>query len=145
MLTKLTRIARRALTACALALTDAGLRRPPLSPPSGRSRITTRRCYILGSIHILRPGTESRSPKIDKAFAACQDLVLEVVGAADVTAMQAILPKYGLDLTTKLSTRLEPVDRERLAAAVAATGTPPQAVEVMRPWQASMSLATCRW
>lgn len=141
MLTKLTHRARRALAACALALT--ALAAPASAEPAlWAIKDHDSTIYILGSIHILRPGTEWRSPKIDKAFAASQDLVLEVVGADDAAAMQAILPKYGIDLTTRLSTRLDAADRERLAAAVAATGTPPQAVEVMRPWLASMSLST---
>ena len=97
--------------------------------------------YLFGTIHVLKPQTVWRSPRIDSALKASGDLVVEVLGADDPALMQPLVLKYGLDRTTPLSSKLSPDDLKRAQALAAAAGVPPQTLELMRPWLASISLA----
>jgi len=97
--------------------------------------------YLFGTIHVLKPSTQWRSPRIDQALKASDDLVIEVLGADDPAVMQPLVMQYGLDRATPLSRKLSPQDLKRAQALAQAAGMPPQAMEVMRPWLASISLA----
>lgn len=97
--------------------------------------------YLFGTIHVLKPATRWRSPRIDQALKASDDLVIEVLGADDPAVMQPLVMQYGLDRATPLSRKLSPQDFKRAQGLAQAAGMPPQAMEVMRPWLASISLA----
>ena len=97
--------------------------------------------YLFGTIHVLKPSTQWRSPRIDGALQASNDLVVEVLGADDPALMQPLVMQYGLDRATPLSQKLSPEDLKRAQDLAQAAGMPPQAMEVMRPWLASISLA----
>lgn len=96
--------------------------------------------YLFGTIHVLKPATQWRSPRIDAAVRASGDLVIEALGADDPALMQPLVMKYGLDPTAPLSTKLAPEDFKRAQALAQGAGVPPQAMEAMRPWLASISL-----
>jgi uncharacterized protein YbaP (TraB family) len=68
-------------------------------------------------------------------------LVLEVADDDKAAAMAPIVRAHGLDPAGGLSSKLEPRDRERLAAAIAASGIPAASIERMRPWLAAAALA----
>lgn len=97
--------------------------------------------YLFGTIHVLRPDTQWRSPKIDEAFKRSGDLTLEIVGADDPAVMQPLILKYGLDPARPLSTRIGPEQFKRAAELAQDGGVPPQALEAMRPWLAAVSLS----
>jgi uncharacterized protein YbaP (TraB family) len=97
--------------------------------------------YLFGTIHVLKPDTKWRSPTIDKALNDSGDLTIEVLGADDPAAMQPLVLKYGVDQTTPLSKKLAPEDLKRIQVLAQGAGVPPQALEIMRPWLASISLA----
>lgn len=97
--------------------------------------------YLFGTIHVLKPETKWRSPRIDGALKASDDLVVEVLGADDPAVMQPLIMQYGIDRATPLSQKLSPEDLQRAQALAQAAGMPPQAMEAMRPWLASISLA----
>lgn len=97
--------------------------------------------YLFGTIHVLKPETQWRSPRIDGALKASDDLVVEVLGADDPVLMQPLVLKYGLDRVTPLSQKLSPEDLKRAQTLAQTAGLPPQAMEAMRPWLASISLA----
>lgn len=97
--------------------------------------------YLFGTIHVLKPQTQWRSPRIDQALKASDDLVIEVLGADDPAVMQPLVMQYGLDRATPLSQKLSSKDFKRAQGLAQAAGMPPQAMEVMRPWLASISLA----
>ena len=104
-------------------------------------RDTDSTLYIFGTMHALKPGIAWRSAQINRAFADSDELILEVVASNDPAKAQALARTYGFDPTGSLSSKLDPSDRERLAAAVEGLGAPPEALERMRPWLAAVTLA----
>lgn len=97
--------------------------------------------YLFGTIHVLKPDTAWRSAKIDKALTSSGDLTLEIVGADDMAVMQPLILKYGIDQAHPLSSKIA-ADKYQHATEVAqAGGVPPQALNMMRPWLAAVSLS----
>ena len=98
--------------------------------------------YLLGTVHALRKETVWRSPKIAAAFAASQDLWLEIPDVDDAAKMQPMIMQLGLDAAHPLSTKVPAADVLRIDAAAKAMGAPGAAVlEPMQPWLAGMTLS----
>lgn len=97
--------------------------------------------YLFGTIHVLRPTTQWRSPRIAKAFQAADDVVMEIEQPEGDAATVALMQKYGVDQTTPLSSKLEPEVYAKLQAAAQGMGFPPQALETMRPWRAALTVS----
>lgn len=140
MLSNLTRGVRRlAAAATALALVAAS---PAAAEPAlWALKDADSTVYLFGTVHVLKPGTEWRSPKLAAALARSDELVLEVLGADDPKAVQPLLARYGVDPAGPLSGKLSDADRPRLAAAAKSMGLPDGALEPMRPWLAALTLA----
>lgn len=98
--------------------------------------------YLFGTVHYLKPETQWRSAKIDKALADSAELILEVAGLEDPSRVAPIIRSYGLDMARPLSSKLAPKERARLAEAARAMSIPPERMEPMRPWLAAMTLTT---
>lgn len=97
--------------------------------------------YLFGTVHLLRPDSQWKSPKIAKAMAEAQDLTLEVADInPDPASMMPLMQKYGLDLSHPLSGKLTPEDNARLAKVAALYGMSPAQLEPLRPWLASVTL-----
>ena len=128
-------------TAVAIALAWAGsaAAEPALWAAHGANGSTV---YLLGTVHALRKETVWRSPKIAAAFAASQDLWLEIPDADDAAKMQPMLLKLGLDPAHPLSTKVPAADLPRIDAAAKAVGAPgAAALEPMQPWLVGMTLS----
>ena len=97
--------------------------------------------YLFGTVHVLRPTTQWRSARIAKAFEGAEDVVMEIEQPEDPTATRALMLKYGLDRTTPLSSKLKPASYAKLQAAAQGMGFPPQALDVMRPWRAALTVS----
>jgi uncharacterized protein len=97
--------------------------------------------YLFGTIHVLKPDTQWRSAKIDKALAASGDLTFEIVGGDDPVVMQPLVLKYGLDPAHPLSTKIAPDKFKHASELAQGGGVPPQMLNQMRPWLAAVSLA----
>jgi uncharacterized protein len=97
--------------------------------------------YLFGTVHVLRPATQWRSPKIAKAFQDADDLVMEIEQPENPATTQALMMKYGLDTTAPLSSKLKPAAYAKLQAAAQGMGFPPQALEPMRPWLAALTVS----
>ena len=97
--------------------------------------------YLFGTIHVLRPTTQWRSPKITKAFQAADDVVMEIEQPEDVASVQALMAKYGVDQTMPLSRKLKPEAYAKLQAAAQGLGLAPQTLESMRPWRAALTVS----
>ena len=133
--------ARRAATGL-VSLLALGLAAPATAEPAlWAIKDQDSTIYLFGTIHVLKPATQWRSPRIDQALKASDDLVIEVLGADDPAVMQPLVMQYGLDRATPLSQKLSAKDLKRAQGLAQAAGMPPQAMEVMRPWLASISLA----
>ena len=100
--------------------------------------------YIMGTVHLLRPDLEWRTPDIDAAIAAADTVVFE----ADTTS-----PEAGRDLMkffttqglfndgTQLTNLLTEGEAAQLKAALAEVDLPLEAVQPMRPWYAAINLS----
>ncbi|MBI1687063.1 TraB/GumN family protein [Caulobacter hibisci] len=97
--------------------------------------------YLFGTVHVLRPQTQWRTPKLDGAFKASAELVTEVVGADDPAVMQPLMIQYGIDRTTPLSKKLSPADWDKAKGYAQGMGLPEPVFDSMRPWMASVTLA----
>ncbi len=97
--------------------------------------------YLFGTIHVLKPGVQWRSAKIDQALKSSDDLTLEIIGADDPAVMQPLIVKYGLDPSRPLSTKIAPDKYQHAIEVAQAGGVPPQALGMMRPWLAAVSLS----
>ncbi len=95
--------------------------------------------YMLGSVHMLRPGTAWKSAAVRRAYAEAQECWFEVVQPEDPAALQSLMMSTGLDPAHKLSDLLPPSRRAQFEAAAEGTGLGP-AIQMMRPWLASMIL-----
>ena len=101
--------------------------------------------HMFGTVHILRPETEWRSPEFEAAFAAADRLVME----ADTTSeegqakMVALIPKYGFfsggeTLNDVLDDETEePV----LEAALQTFGIPLAGMQPMKPWLVGLQMS----
>lgn len=141
MLRNVSKSARRLLVGV-VSLLALGLAAPAVAEPALwaiKDKDST--IYLFGTIHVLKPDTQWRSAIIDKALNDSGDLTIEVLGADDPATMQPLVMRYGLDRATPLSKKLAPADFQRLQVLAQSAGVPPQALELMRPWLASISLA----
>lgn len=98
--------------------------------------------YFIGTFHLLPAESDWRSPKIAAAFAASEELWLEVTGLDDALLMQNLVINYGLDPKNPLWRKLNETERRQMTAAVAAIGMPWVGVQPFRPWLAALTIST---
>jgi uncharacterized protein YbaP (TraB family) len=96
--------------------------------------------YLFGTVHVLKPETMWRSPKIDAAYKSASELWLETTEGEDPSSVQALVTRLGVTPGTTLSSRLGPADKARLTSAAESAGVPAAALEPMRPWLAALTL-----
>jgi uncharacterized protein YbaP (TraB family) len=98
--------------------------------------------YLLGSVHILPPGVQWRSPAIRSATARSDVFVFEVpTDAQAVQRLQTLVAANGmLPPGTSLRASLHPEALGDFDAAVAASGLQPAAIDHERPWLAGLQM-----
>lgn len=96
--------------------------------------------YLFGTIHLLRPETNWRTPVLDEALAATGELWIEAEEPSP-EALQALVAELGIDLAHPLSSRLTEDERTRLSTIVTGLGMPANGLDPMRPWLASLVLS----
>lgn len=97
--------------------------------------------YLFGTVHVLKPTTVWRSPKIEAALNAAGTLWEEVPNADDAAAVQPLVMKYGLDPTHALSDKLDDAGKAKLATVAASYGLQTAQLEPLRPWMAALTLS----
>ncbi|HEX8701371.1 MAG TPA: TraB/GumN family protein [Myxococcaceae bacterium] len=99
--------------------------------------------YVVGSIHLGRPGELSFPASMEAAFTRSDALVVEVdVGAVDAVALQRFILEQGvLPPGERLSERLDPETAKLLGPAAERVGLPLAGLERMRPWVVSVTLS----
>jgi uncharacterized protein YbaP (TraB family) len=99
--------------------------------------------YVVGSIHLGRPGELSFPASMDAAFARSDTLVVEVdVGTVDALALQRFILEQGmLPPNQRLSERLDPETAKLLGPAAERVGLPLAGLERMRPWVVAVTLS----
>jgi len=137
MLTRL----RNALAGLAAAALAAALPHAALAAPAlWVIRDADSTIYLYGSVHVLKPTTPWRTDKVAKALADSADVTFEIDAVADPAAAQPLIAQLGLDPAHPLQEKLSPADYQRLTAQAAAAGLPMQAVGMMRPWLAAVTM-----
>jgi len=136
---------RRALAAIGLATIVAA---PAAPAPAARPALwqvsdadTT--IYLFGTIHLLPENYQWRTAKFDDALARSQQLVVEtIVDDKHPEAMMSAMAGMAFNTPNlkPLALRVPPTKRAALAAAVKASGYPPQALDRMETWAAAFVL-----
>ena len=130
----------------ALAACGSAAQTPPAAPAQDadpalwvvKDEDTT--IYLLGTVHVLKPGLSWFDEAVKDAFDASDELVLEVV-PPEPTEAQAIISRLGTDPDgPPLSRKLPPADRAKYEAALTSLGVPISAFDRLKPWFASTTL-----
>ena len=100
--------------------------------------------YLLGTVHLLRPGSEWQSEMIAQAVADADTVVFEA-DTASPEAQRALIGFYtsrGVFLDgTQLTGLLSEAERAELYRALESIGWPVGAIEPLRPWRAAIDLS----
>ena len=95
--------------------------------------------YLFGTVHVLPKDTQWHYAALDNALKTSDALYVELVDD-DQATMQPLVMQYGIDAAHPLSSELDSGDERRLQAAAQTAGLPPQALDVMKPWLAALTL-----
>jgi uncharacterized protein YbaP (TraB family) len=96
--------------------------------------------YLFGTLHLLRPETNWRTPVLDDALAATGELWIEAEEPSPA-ALQALIAELGIDLAHPLPSRLTGEEQTRLSSIATSLGMPANGLDPMRPWLASLVLS----
>jgi uncharacterized protein len=98
--------------------------------------------YLFGTIHLLPPGLEWRTPKFDEAVATSQELVVEtIVDEKNPTKLMSAMASIGLAKgLPPIVDRVPAAKRAALEAAIKKSGVPEIAYNSMKTWMASILL-----
>ncbi len=129
---------RGGLTAAAIGLALAGAASAEPAVWTVRDADTT--VHLLGTIHLLAPGTDWRSEAIDEAIGGADTLWLEIDILRDTSATLAMITR-GTSPDRPLRELLSAADYAEVEAAAAAAGVPMSSIEKLRPWLASITLS----
>ena len=132
---------RRLFVALALLLTASAAHADPALWVARKGDSTV---YLLGTVHMLRPQTQWRSPALTRAFADSQELWLEIADPGDAAQAMSLMMRLGTDPTHPLSSKLSPAELTQVDQAARTLGAPGGAagLEPMRPWAVSLLLET---
>ncbi|HEX8645207.1 MAG TPA: TraB/GumN family protein [Allosphingosinicella sp.] len=131
-----------ALAGCATQSAPAPTAAAAARPALWRVADADTTIYLFGTIHALPAGTTWRTPAIDQAMAASDELVTEI-SLTDQTAIAAAFARLGL--ATGLPPVLERVPeakREALRTALEGTGLPLAALDRLKTWAVAVTLAS---
>ena len=123
-----------ALAACAPAPAPAAS-----EPALWRIADADSEIWLYGSVHVLPPELEWRGPRFEAAFAAAEEVVLEVDASENFDALMA---QYGtLPAGEALSGLLDAPSRARLARIAQELRVDPATLARARPWLAAVWLS----
>ncbi|MCA8898263.1 MAG: TraB/GumN family protein [Hyphomonas sp.] len=100
--------------------------------------------YFIGTVHLLRPDLDWRSPEIDAAVNAADTLVFETDISSDAAQadMMRFVSKNGMFTDGRqLTSLMDDVEKAELQDALDYLGLPLGAVQPMRPWFAAINLS----
>jgi uncharacterized protein YbaP (TraB family) len=126
------------LAACTLALPSA-----VAEPALWAVKDADSTVYLFGTVHILRPELKWRSPRIDAAMAASDELWLEIAYlTSPLVQIMASIPllQYGLS-SEPLSSKLTPAELAALDRAARKVGMTAQSLDAFKPWLAASMLS----
>ena len=97
--------------------------------------------YLFGTVHALPQGKPWFDSRIERAFAAADEMVTEV-DLSDQSASAAAMQQAGmLGEGQSLRDLMTPDNREQFEAALVGLGLPVAALDRMEPWMASLTMS----
>lgn len=98
--------------------------------------------YLLGTVHVLRPGLSWFDGAIRQAFDKSDELVLEIVLPEDQAEVAAVTLPLAMDKNGKtLPQKLDPAALKAYQAAMTSLGVPANAFDAFEPWFAAVTLS----
>lgn len=97
--------------------------------------------YLFGTVHLLRPETVWNSPVVNRAFDSADQIWFEIENPDDQAAAMPLIQRYGIDMETPLSSRLNAEEQGQLNTMAEAMGMSGPMLEPMRPWLAALTLS----
>ena len=97
--------------------------------------------YLFGTVHVLKPGTDWASARVDQAFDSAQDVWFEIDNPDDTAAVMPLIQQHGLSMDRPLSSLLTADEIARLDVAARAIGASAAQMDPLRPWFAGLTLS----
>lgn len=98
--------------------------------------------YLFGTIHLLPKGINWYDGKVAQAFEQAQELVTEIPDVPQQQTMAVTMQLGALPQGQTLRGAMTPEERDRFEAALQSLKVPAAAFDSMKPWLASVALAT---
>jgi uncharacterized protein YbaP (TraB family) len=99
------------------------------------------RIYLFGTIHVLPPGLQWRSPVFDNVVAQVDELVMEIGEDPADTELAAMASSVMIGKQVPILWRVSPDRREALRAMIESVDLPVDTFDGMQTWAAAMSIA----
>jgi uncharacterized protein len=96
--------------------------------------------HLFGTIHLLSPEMDWRTPELDLAMGNADTLWLEIDVLSDTSGAMAMI-RSGTSPKLPLKERLSPADYAEVEYAAAMLDVPMETIERLRPWLAAVTLA----
>jgi uncharacterized protein YbaP (TraB family) len=101
--------------------------------------------YLFGTVHLLKPETQWKTPKLEAAIKEAEQLWLELptTNAEQLAPqMMPLITQFGLAPATPLSTNLTPDEMKTLDEAAKLAGMTGAQLNIFRPWFAALTIST---
>ena len=96
--------------------------------------------YLLGTIHVLKPGTEWRSGKLDTALKSSDEYWMEADIVQDLAVAQTYALNFGTDTRHALAEKIGEKNYARLVEIAERYKIPTTQLPQVRPWLATLTL-----
>lgn len=97
--------------------------------------------YLLGTIHVMKPGVKWRSEKLDAALRSSSEYWMELDLQADPAIVQTYALNFGMDSRKELASSVGEANFEKFVALAKRYKIPTRDLHQMRPWFATMVLS----
>jgi uncharacterized protein YbaP (TraB family) len=101
--------------------------------------------YLFGTVHLLKPETQWKTPKLEAAIKEAEQLWLELptTNAEQLAPqMMPLITQFGLAPATPLSSNLTADEMKTLDEAAKLAGMTGAQLDIFRPWFAALTIST---
>jgi len=135
-----------ALLASPACAADAPAAKPDIDPAVWVVKDADTTIYLFGTVHALDGKKDWFNDEVKASFDKSDELVLELIMPEKPEELQPLIMKYGVDMSgKKLTDKLSPTGQKNLAAAVQEAGLPAQALDMFKPFFASVTLSAVQF
>jgi uncharacterized protein YbaP (TraB family) len=101
--------------------------------------------YLLGTIHVMKPGVNWRSDKLDAALKSSDEYWMEADVQADPAIAQTYALNFGMDSRKSLASTLGEAHYAKFVEVAKRYEIPTEGLQQMRPWLASIVLTRAQF